>query len=133
MKEGFNMKYFELGNKFYTRKNYSFALFCYRKDLKDTSDRYTTLYNIGLTYIALKNYPMAYKIYKIILIENLTTSNEELFNCLYKLGFICIKLGMHGKSRQYLTRALCLDNNHEECQKKVDTVDRKIFSKILCG
>lgn len=125
--------YFFTGNKFYEKGNYSLALVCYKRDLKTTKDRYTTLYNTGLTYLALNKYHKAFVTFKTILEENLYASDKEWSDCLYKLGFLCMKTQQLGKSRQYLTQFLCINEDHEQCKKHLSYIESVIFSKMSVG
>ena len=122
--------YFSKGNDFYEKGNYSLALICYKRDLKTTKDKYSTLYNTGVAYLALNKYIKAFDIFQNILNQQIYSSDKEYSDCLYKLGFICIKTMQFKKSRHYLTQFLCLNEEHEQCKKHLSRIENMIFSKM---
>lgn len=118
------MGYFEMANKEYALNNYSKAVELYKKASISGDNEISSLYNIAVCHIKLKQYANALTFLK----EAISKKADSKYY--YNLGYCYSMVGDNKKALLYFNTAWSIDSKDDDCKKAVDFIlDRYKKSK----
>lgn len=110
------MGYFEMANREYSLNNYIKAIELYKKASVTDDNEISSLYNIAVCHIKLKQYRNALNFLK----EAISKKADSKYY--YNLGYCYSMVGENKKALLYFNTAWSINNSDDDCKKAVDFI-----------
>lgn len=118
--EDYNMNYFSEGNKFYNMKDYTQAIYYYKKAILNNSNKACSYYNIGVCLIKLKKFDDAID----MLCNALSLQKESKYY--FNLAYCYTMKERFDKALRLFNLAWSIDPDDKECEKAVNLIISKL-------
>ena len=110
------MNYFSEGNKFYNMKDYTQAIYYYKKAILNNSNKACSYYNIGVCLIKLKKFDDAID----MLCNALSLQKESKYY--FNLGYCYAMKDITNKALINFNMAWSLNNEDIDCEKAIKLI-----------
>lgn len=110
------IEYFKKANEYYNKQDYKKAIETYNKAIKNGYDQISSIQNIALCYIKLKQYNKSIPLLKI------TASKKPTGNYFFNLAYAYTMIKKFKKALVYFNTAWSLTPENKNCEVMIDYI-----------